>query len=404
MNPGISFYQRREELLETLGSVVVPPSEFLEPREKGEQDPEVDNGYVAVHYIDVGQGDCTVIVLPDTTVIMIDMGSKKDRKELGNIPFIQIECILNELNKKEIDYLLITHPDGDHYNMLVEFLSYAKQYIDKNFIYNKIYIGDRTVKYKENNTYKKLNLNVLKNQEYNKLVSGDWVFEILTANTFTGSNSSSIVSRLTYSGVSLYFMGDAESNVEHYIVNNKQKTSSSVNVLKLGHHGSKAATSMEWINWINPNIGFVSAGAKWQHPYQEPIQRFLDNDQRNAEYFEGGVGKHGWVVQNVNGIDRFGLQETDDPVFTNICYIQDVDSGETFKSLGTSYSIVINKNGFAIESWDNSAYSSNGMAVNLTDYPKSPKYKEMNYQKYLTMTEEEFDELSDKFENPNIVD
>lgn len=386
MNPGISFYQRREEIMEALGSIIVPP---LGLKDKKEQGLGVDIGYIAVHYIDVGQGDCTVIILPDTTVIMIDMGSKKDRKELGDIPFLQVQNILEhkDVNKTYIDYLILTHADGDHYNLIHYFLEWLPEKFDKIFFRN-VHVGGKA---KDYSGLKLSEKNELKNSDSLNLVSNaDFSFEILTANTYSktnAKNSTSVGCRLTYSNISLYFMGDAEADVEEYIVKNRKNTTSAVNILKLGHHGSAAGTSQEWLGWTDPKVGFVSAGAKWQHPYFAPIERFkinLETNEEQSEYIMKYIGIHGWVCQPENPKDdnRFIWNNDTFPVFTNICYLENLDGGKSFGSLGTSYRLIVEKQGwFHIESYGKKyPYRSDFLK---SDYKTSiENYHDMAYDHY----------------------
>src|SRR5688572_23230692 len=81
-------------------------------------------------------------------------------------------------------------------------------------------------------------------------------------------NANSIVARLDYGSFSMLLAGDAESQTEHRLLT--KDLNLQTKVLKVGHHGSKYASSSDFLNRVKPEIAIVSCGAwnRYGHPSQ----------------------------------------------------------------------------------------------------------------------------------------
>ena len=86
------------------------------------------------------------------------------------------------------------------------------------------------------------------------------------------ANANSIVARLDYGSFSMLFAGDAEHQTEHRLLTKELELQS--RVLKVSHHGSKYATSKEFVDRVKPEVAIVSCGA-WNR-YGHPSQAVLD--------------------------------------------------------------------------------------------------------------------------------
>ena len=78
------------------------------------------DGELRIHFIDVGQGDCTLVELPDGKTMLIDGGNSKKSTEK------KVLRHLNALKINTIDYLIVTHADVDHCGGLNEVVKYKK--------------------------------------------------------------------------------------------------------------------------------------------------------------------------------------------------------------------------------------------------------------------------------------
>jgi competence protein ComEC len=104
-------------------------------------------------------------------------------------------------------------------------------------------------------------------------------FEDLTGQTVTNLNNSSIVGHLIFGKTSFLLTGDAEKEAEGLLLSqvNHEKFIES-NVLKVGHHGSKTASTVDFVKAVHPEVAVISAGRdnKFKHPHQSTLNTFED--------------------------------------------------------------------------------------------------------------------------------
>ncbi len=95
-------------------------------------------------------------------------------------------------------------------------------------------------------------------------------------------NSSSIVLYILYKNLQMLFMGDANFKSENYLINNYNLNK--IDILKVGHHGSKSSSSIDFLKRIRPSIALISAGKdnKFNHPNKEVIERL---NMYNVKYY-----------------------------------------------------------------------------------------------------------------------
>ncbi len=242
----------------------------------------------AVYYLDVGQSDCSIVV-SNGEVMVIDTGSYPR--------YNHIVETLYALNIEKIDYLVITHPHNDHY-------SGAERILDNFQICNIImpYISfEHNV---ENETYSRL-LNMVAKNDVNPISSQSIDNFNLGASTvnvlapfkhYKDLNNMSIVLKVTFGDTSFLFQGDAEDTVENDLL--KADIDLSADVLKLGHHGSKTSSSIEYLNAVNPSLAIISCGA--ENSYGHPRVTVIDNLEKcNIEYLI--TAKDGDIVIESDG-------------------------------------------------------------------------------------------------------
>lgn len=191
-----------------------------------------------VSFINVGQGDATLISYKSTNVL-IDTGGNKN-KDIATevlIPYFKSKQIY------DIDLLITTHDDYDH--------SGAASSLIEHFTVNQ-YI-------KEVNKFP-INIGPLTLTNYN-------VYPEL----WSDANNASLVIGFKVSKYNYLVMGDASKSIEHAIVTHKANIK--CDVLKVGHHGSKTSTSEEFINFLRPKYAIISCGYhnSYGHPHNEVI-------------------------------------------------------------------------------------------------------------------------------------
>ena len=229
---------------------------------------EFTNPYLAVHFLDIGQGDGILIRTPDKRTIIVDGGPDNSLVyKLGEfLPFYE----------RDIDLLILTHPDADH---LISFVELLKRYRVHHALITGI-ADDRP-------TYQAF-LELLAAQRTAVLIAGsvtripvgsEVMIEILYpfASLFNqvpeDSNDSSIIFSLHYGEHQFLFTGDASVAVEHALL--QAGVAVQADVLKIGHHGSDTSTSQEFLEAVAPSIAVIQVGKdnKFGHPHRRVLDR-----------------------------------------------------------------------------------------------------------------------------------
>lgn len=241
---------------------------------------------LTISFIDVKQGDSTLIETPNGKTILIDGGAPAYYDPKKNIYYSRFDAgrdrVLPYLKKrgiKHIDVMIGTHPDADHIGGLV--------YILKNFDVKSVYYNG---KMHTSNIFKEFLSEIDKqNIPYHLARDGDiikidesiliQVIHPRERDLSMNSNDTSIVIKLSYGQVSFMLPGDAEIEVEHRLIReygNQLKSK----ILKAGHHGSKTATSIEFLRKVRPEVVVISCGYKNKYgmPQPEFTQRFHSLD------------------------------------------------------------------------------------------------------------------------------
>ncbi len=238
-------------------------------------------GELLVNFLDVGQGDATFITFPDGTNMLIDCAKdKRVLPKLGEIlPF----------SDRSIDFLVITHPDSDHYGGCIDVL---KRYEIGEIVY--------TGKQKKGSFFETFQREVEQEQGegavYTEIKARDsWEiagvrvsylfpdFDIESDMSLfdkeLSSNNTSIVMMLSFGETDILLTGDAEKEIEKYLIQT-YGTALDVEILKLGHHGSKSSSIQDFLDITTPDVGIASAGQgnQYNHPAKDIVNRVLKND------------------------------------------------------------------------------------------------------------------------------
>ena len=214
--------------------------------------------------LDVGQGD-SILLYSNHHALLIDTGgiSSNDyeewKRKKNNYSIVKTKTIpyIKSLGISKIETLILTHGDYDHLGEADNLIKYFK--VDKVLINNN----------KENYYERKIkNKNIAKKGQIIKC--GSITLQQLNTN-LKDENDSSLVFYATYKNITMLFTGDASKKTEDYILNNYDLPH--INILKVGHHGSRTSTSEELLKVINPDIALISVGKdnKFNHPNRETI-------------------------------------------------------------------------------------------------------------------------------------
>ncbi|MDD4624653.1 MAG: MBL fold metallo-hydrolase, partial [Bacilli bacterium] len=107
----------------------------------------------------------------------------------------------------------------------------------------------------------------------------NYIFYILNPSYDTNENDSSITLYFTINNINILLMGDASRIIEEKII---QKYNLDIDILKIGHHGSKTSTSINFIKKTTPYYGIISVGEnnRFNHPHKEVLD-ILNNNNVN---------------------------------------------------------------------------------------------------------------------------
>lgn len=238
-----------------------------------------------VHFIDVGQGDATLIKCGDSAML-IDAGEN----DKGTV----VQNYLRNQGVKSLDYLIVTHPDSDH--------SGGADVIITKYDIGKIIMPNYT---KDTATYR----DVIKAMDYKKykvtepIVGdvyklGDAEFTIISPNDddYDESNNYSVGILLKHGDKKFVFTGDAEEESEEDILDNDINISA--DVFKIGHHGSKTASAADFVKAVSPEFAVISCGEnnEYGHPHSATLNTLRGS---NVKLFR--TDEQGSVVATSDG-------------------------------------------------------------------------------------------------------
>lgn len=219
-----------------------------------------------VHFIDVGQGDSTLIRIKNKN-ILIDTG--------GNVNFNISENVLipyfRSLGVKKINYLILTHGDYDHMGEAINLV--------ENFKVEKVIFNCGPYNDLENELIEVLDKKKIKYYSYIKELNVDNnKLHFLQTKEYDNENENSNVIYTKLNGYKFMFMGDAGVEKEKDIL--EKYNVSKIDVLKIGHHGSKTSSDKNFIDEMNPKYSVISVGKnnRYGHPNKEVLEN-LNNSK-----------------------------------------------------------------------------------------------------------------------------
>lgn len=225
------------------------------------------DGDLSVHFINVGQGDCSLII-SDGQTALIDAGEA----EYGDT----VVSYLNSQGIKKLDYVIVTHPHSDHMGGIATVL--------ESFDVGKVIVPKVSDEMTPTTKTYKVFLQTVQNEGL-KLTQakvgdvynlGEASLELLAPNSdYKDLNNYSIVSLLTYGENKFLFMGDAESKSEKEMLEKNLLTK--VDVLKVGHHGSSTSSKKKFLEVVSPDYAVILCGDNsYNHPHEDTVDNLLE--------------------------------------------------------------------------------------------------------------------------------
>lgn len=216
--------------------------------------------------LNVGQGDALFIESPTGTQILVDGGpSDRTAGELARLlsPF-----------DRHIDAIIITNPDQDHLGGFNEVL--ARYKVD--MVFEPGTHNDSRAYQNLKDEIKQRNITELLARDGMRLkLGGGAVLDILFPDRDVSGwspNEGSVVAKLTYGATSFMLTGDSTIKTERIVLENYPPSALDVDVLKVGHHGSKTSSAYNFLEALTPKYAIISAGTdnRYGHPHAEVLR------------------------------------------------------------------------------------------------------------------------------------
>jgi beta-lactamase superfamily II metal-dependent hydrolase len=228
---------------------------------------ENTDGSLHLWILDIGQGDSILIDTPEHQQILVDGGK-------GSAVLSQLSRAL-PLTDKEIDLVISTHDDADHMGGLNEVLQHYK--VDKVWLTGAVgttktyqtfinLLAEKHIPTEKVMAGSKVSFNALQGIVVSPLQSYDGV-------TPDSQNATSVVTFWQYGSETFLLTGDAEIPQEQAMI--VRGVLRHADILKVSHHGSRTASSEEFLKVVSPKIAAISVGKgnTYGHPHQEVIER-----------------------------------------------------------------------------------------------------------------------------------
>lgn len=250
---------------------------FVKENRQSNMISDVSGNGLRINFLDVGQGDASLINFPDNEQMLVDCS--EDARIL--------EALGRSMNfyDNEIDYLVVTHPDYDHYGGCEDVLNKFKV---KNIVYTGYKkTGDSAWdSFFEKFTHNPdLNYIKIDHEQTLSIASTSLHFlypnhslevddKIPNSKEEANTNDTSIVFELNYKDKEVLFTGDMGSDLESYLLSNYNDVLNT-DILKVGHHGSSYSSGQEFLNMVTPEHSIISVGEnnKFGHPSSRILKK-----------------------------------------------------------------------------------------------------------------------------------
>lgn len=247
-----------------------------------------------VHFVNVGEGDCSLIQTVDEVNVLTDGGGSSAQSSVDIGKSITVPYLL-ENGVKKLDAAILSHYDKDHAQGII--------YVLKKLKVTNMIIPKRDANYK--NAYREEIINLCRQKEINliEVSDGDHLdfgavlsIDVISAGNisdYDDENNNSLVAAVKTDGVNILYTGDIEKKAEMKLAG-KEKVKT--DILKAAHHGSDTSSSEEFIRYAAPSTAVISCRANGYHPSEKTtdvldkygVKTYITGNDGNVKFFVFG--------------------------------------------------------------------------------------------------------------------
>jgi competence protein ComEC len=264
------------------------------------------DGRLHVEFLDVGQGDSALVIMPDGATMLIDGGgrpnffqrsdgeaSTREQRSIG-------ETVVSEYlwwrGLDRLDYVLATHADADHIDGLND--------VVRNFSVRSAIVARTPPNDAEflrfTETLRLTNTPVTTVGVGDVLSFGPVSAEVLgpVTNADSYGNDDSLVLRINFGERVILLTGDVEKRAEASLVNSGRALKT--DVIKVAHHGSRTSSTEAFVNATRPHVAIISVGltSMFGHPHKEVVERWRAHGAQVLT-----TGQCGTISVSTDGVD-----------------------------------------------------------------------------------------------------
>ncbi|MBE5758061.1 MAG: MBL fold metallo-hydrolase [Clostridiales bacterium] len=299
-----------------------------------------------INFLDVGQGDCIIIQFPDNKNMIIDSGddSYTDERSGTITPRDTIKAFTDENKIDTFDYVLLTHSDSDHSaNMSWVINNYKVKYIFRPATFcNDVLVKDIPMEFNNlvlgsaiatNDNYANFMISAYNSKAPTEIFNKDsdfknyivspekstaYSFDFLTPVadrdkiSYSDVNNNSPLLMLEYANRKVLFTGDAEKAViKEYL--DVYGDDNNIDVLKVGHHGSKTSTTEEFLKALDPEVAIIQCGEDntHGHPDIETLNYLYGYEDGGINVFRNDTNGHITLSIASDGAMSFEMDNED---------------------------------------------------------------------------------------------
>lgn len=268
-------------------------------------------------FLSVGQGDCAIIELPfRKKIYVIDTGGvlrfdqeawKQPKKpyEVGRgivVPYLKGSGI------RTVDTLILTHADADHAEgaeEVMEEISVKEIHVSPNSWQKSVMKDVVDIAHKDG-------IPIREQMAGRSWMQGETTLSYLSpGDLIYEGNDDSLVLMLQHASFKALFTGDLEQTGEKILVENYQETISKIDILKVGHHGSKTSSTDPFLKLVQPRLSIFSSGLnnRYGHPNKDVVARFKEMQLPTLNTAEVGtieviISKSGFTVFKTKDLQK----------------------------------------------------------------------------------------------------